>query len=332
MEERQFPFASVVLATGNNIRYRALLGALTCAIHDAPPPPSDRSLPDTRGAAAIIELDESGVPQCPDTARLLADRDCHVIAVGEAIEDDARACLLKLGIADVLPSSRLQVLPRYLSCCAPVPASPRTGSLLALQEAGTTVTLLSRVSARFGYAVDAVDSMDGLFEQARDRTPSIILVNLDCNGFEVERFVRRAHSDTHIRKAPLIAYKNNGAGIFVHELTSGLNRHTKAILDTREMLSLLVHLLFRAHASPRLRESAALARYDDLTVFSQSGIARIYGELGPDVCATEYLFNDTILGRVDDAIESVKSAFLKVAGLSWLVNERKQGPTCGAGV
>ncbi len=332
LEERQFPFTSVVLATGNNNRYRTHLGALACAIHDVQPPLSGSSLPDARAAAAIIELGESGVPRCPDTARLLADRDFHIIAVGEAADDDARVNLQKLGIADVLPSSRLQVLARYLACCAPVPGSPRTGSLLALERAGATVSLLSRISARFGYAVDTVDSMDGLFEQAGERTPSIILINLDCDGFEVERFVRRAHSDTHIRKAPLIVYKNTGSGIFVHELTSGLNRHTRAILDTGEMLSLLVHLLFRAHVSPRLRECAVLARFDDLIGFSQSGIARIYGELGPDVCATEYLFNDIILGRVDGALESVKSAFLKVAGLSWLVNERKQGPTCGAGV
>ncbi len=265
--------------------------------------------------AAVNDLHMKGIP---------------VIAYASAPVSGIRERCLALGIADILTGDALAGIAEYYAACNP--RSPAKGGILIVDDDPARVRILTSIITRFGYAVKAVDSMDAMFEQAALPGFHLNLMNIGTRKFSVEAFVKRAYSSAQIKKIPIIAYKCLKDGLFVHEITAGLNRYTKVILSPDELYGLLVNLLFRSEIAPAMKSLNKAVKTEELMPLASLSPGQIYFTLGTGLCSDPYILTGDTIGTIRTMAEKLRESFIRIEGIRWLVRDAKPGPTCGGGV
>ncbi len=299
------PLSGEAAATFNGLKASAGSLALICI-----GPESSQHL-----ATAVNELHTKGIP---------------VIAFSSAPASAIRERCLSLGIADVLTAETLCDIAEYYAACNPL-STPK-GGILIVDDDPARVRILTSIITRFGYAAKVVESMDAMFEQAALPGFHLNLMNIGTKKFSIEAFVKRAYASAEIKKIPIIAYKCLKDGLFVHEITAGLNRYTKVILSPEELYGLLVNLLFRSEIAPQMKSLNRAVKTEELLPLAALPPGQIYFTLGTGLWSDPYIFTGDTIGAVRSMAEKLRESFIRIEGVRWLVRDVKPGTTCGAGV
>ncbi|MCU0847635.1 MAG: hypothetical protein MUD12_07080 [Spirochaetes bacterium] len=240
----------------------------------------------------------------------------RVLCLSNRITRDLKEMLLEHGIVDLLDGDDPGRIASYL--LELLKERKAEDKIFVMDDDAASVSAIKNISARFSVETSVISSMDSLFENAGEG-PRLILVNLASKMLDLNLLIRKAYSDHSIRKIPFLVYKDMKTGLFVHEFISGLNRITKYILDTPEMLGLLARLFFRRDMMPLSHRLDGLLRTGDYTRFVDGNLSQVYFNneeilVQPDPVTNESF--EEIVG-VNDGL---KEGLIKIDGLRWLVS------------
>ncbi|MBP7582927.1 MAG: hypothetical protein KBA61_02755, partial [Spirochaetes bacterium] len=254
-----------------------------------------------------------------------------ILCLGNPSGDAERRELLDLGISDLLPTGDHSLAMKYAGAMIESGRECSRGRVLVLEEEGPFTRVLESITGRYGYSLDVVGSIDALFASVAEKPAELVLVNIGARGFDMAEFVKKAYSGAEIKKYPLIAYKDMKEGLFVHEVTTGLNRLTKTILSRDELLNLLITLFYRNETGPLLGEARALLDADSPVGADTSTLRRLFYAAGPELCTMTKIFDGGRFSLSLDTCAALYGAVLKTAGFTWMITPPRDCPTCGGG-
>ena len=255
-----------------------------------------------------------------------------IVCLAAAPGDMERRELLELGISDLLDPGDPEPAARYIAAITAIGKAAPGGKILSNEPQGPFAKVLGSIAERFGFALDLVGGADGLLAALADGPVELILVNIGARGFDITEFMKKAYSSPHIKKYPLLAYKDMAEGLFVHEITSGLSRLTKSILSRDELLNLLITLFYKNETGPLVAGARALLDADNPGGAGMSSLRRLFYATGPELCDMTAIFTGERFARSLEAGAALHRAIQKTAGFLWLISPPRTGPTCGGGV
>jgi len=322
----------VILATRDNSLYRRVL-----EVHGLPliehATPCERSPegPKSAGPGSYIIAEMAGSDIAPARDLRSACPGSDILCLAPVFEESMRGPLVDLGISDLLTRWDPAGLARLVGAMAVRRNLPLRGRIAVLEESASFRDILASIACRFGLTTEYASSIDELLEYLESNAVELILVNIGCRGFDMAEFVKKSYANSAIKKYPLIVYKDLAEGLYVHEITSGLNRLTKSILSREELLNMLVTLLFRVETDPLVREINALCGKEGRTGNNGSALRRLFYEAGTDLCDCEALFSEKRYTRYREVIGKLESAITITDPLRWLISPAKKRPTCAGG-
>ncbi len=243
---------------------------------------------------------------------------------------EIRKVLLQMGIADVFLAGRETALIRHLKSCHKNPATVK-GRLLIHDDNEAHLTILNTLLRRFHYEPVLCRNQEELFDRASDSMIQFTLINLSNQGFDVNSLVRKSYADSRFRSIPLLVYKNQDDGLFIHELISGLNRLTKVILNTEELYTLLIHLFFRKEFYPWTDKVHSFLNITGLRDFLQHTPSQIFHTMGAGLFQLDNLFEEGPYRDIEEMVEKMREILIKAESLRWLVMSNKPAISCGGG-
>lgn len=255
-----------------------------------------------------------------------------IICLADAPGDAERREILGLGISDLLPPGDPGLVADYISAIAGCRDMANRGRVLAHEKEGPFAKILGSITERYGYELERADNIDGILTGVADRPAELVLINIGTNGFDMAEFVKKAYSSPDIKKYPLVAYKNMEEGLFVHEITTGLNRLTRTIHSLDELLNLLITLFHKSETGPLVNAARALLDADGPAGADASTLRRLFYAEGPDLCVMTSLLDAGRFAKSLEAGAALHRSILKTAGLLWMITPPRECPTCGGGV
>lgn len=319
----------------DNPRYRNALLAAGYALREIDPQNPDDIVAAVRGAAVdsfvVVDVAEDNAENLRRILSCLTAKNLRVVAVGGPVSETTQSLLLAEGVADYLRGDDPARLARYLRVLQnplETRASQRDGFII-LEDDAVRRAVFRAIIGRYGYAVEMVSTIDDFFRCVNGAEHVAALVNLGAAGFDVSRFVRGAHACAKIKQLPVVPYKDAKEGIFVHEMTSGLNRITRVILSPDEAYSFLVNMLFRGELFPCAGVFNGEIKLDEHAAFMREPFQRIFYTMGVDVFTMENIVGDTDYDRMVSCVDSLRRACVRVDGLRWLVKNNHKVATCG---
>ena len=138
------------------------------------------------------------------------------------------------------------------------------------------------------------------------------------HDIDIKKLIRNTFISSEIKTTPVITFKEEDKGFFVHEIASGLSRLTKVILTFEELLSYLVDILFKKEIIPITTAINTATNQNENSYFSHNTLKQVYK------LEEEKLFSmDNIIGEIkmDSLLHLTKlleRTLLKVDGFKWL--------------
>ncbi len=320
----------VILATCDNSLYRRDLEAHGFSLGEytpgLTPPPLKSTGP---GPYIIAEIKGQNITALQDMKSAFPASE--ILCLVPSFEEKMRGPLIELGLSDLLKRWDPPGLASLVGAMAGRRGLPLRGRIAVLEESVSFLGILSSISSRFGFATENTPSINGLIDYLENNSVELVLVNIGCRGFDIAEFIKKAYANSAIKKYPLVAYKDLAEGLYVHEITSGLNRLTKSILSREELLNLLVTLLFRAETGPLINEINALHECEGLTGENGSTLRRLFYDAGTSLCECPEIFSENRYARYLDVNRKLEYALTITDPLRWLIGPSKKGPTCAGG-
>ena len=279
----------------------------------------------------LLELDTcgSGISGMePGTLASLAASTCLVCCAPE-LTVQARSRLISAGISDCLCGVGPNTAAAYVRALSEGAAEDR-GTFAVLDRDSTHLRIIRGIISRFGYRMRQTESIDDFYSYITMETPVMTLINL---GAEVDfnSFIRRSHSSP-IKKSPVIAYKDMGEGLFVHEVLNGLGRITKLILSPEELYRMLADMLLKksiitgTHKLNHSLEFEKYGHYHDMT------LQQVYYEIHPDPCGQKPFTAHNKSEKIMQELDCIRKLMVLGEGIKWLaLKGGEEKPICGAG-
>ena len=282
------------------------------------------------GASSMVVLDIEAVSL--ETSEHIIDlcrtQGAQVIIFSTVCDAELKKFLLRKGVADIFNERSVQYLWPYLSLLREQHGSSAAGTILILDDTPCVTDIIRSILQRFCYSTVITSTLQDFFEELPHIDPSLILVGLSTKKFDIQAFIKKAHGDPAVRRAPLIAYKKPDDGIYIHELISGISRYTKVILSPVELYSLLLHLIFRREIAPHLGTLSSSLDFTGFSMLSGSPLSQMYYNLGVDLCSEEYIFTEEKIPHIHRVIENISGSLIKVESIKWLAGNNETRATC----
>lgn len=265
----------------------------------------------------IIEVNDENI----ENSSVLIDavnRTGKVICITGKISDRLKKLLLEKGISDVILSGDIERLNSFLKVLKNE-ENNTSGKMLILENNNSIKKILDSILIRFGYKPVFVDSVDGMFGELNQIGIQFILINLGLQNLDLNELIRRSYSHSEIKKIPLISYKDMTKGLFIHEITSGLNRLTKVILSPDELYSFLVSLLFRKKIIPVVEIINRSVNFERLAHYSKKTLSQIYNSDKDNILSLNNHFNKDNIDEILQMNTRLENFIIKTYGLRWLI-------------
>ncbi len=288
-------------------------------VRDISLPFGDGSLREIEGASFGISFIDA-VPDLSERAgecyRALASKGPVLCRVKE-MKPEVKNFLLACGICDVVRDAHPEGIAALLDVVGEA-GTGDAGTFVVMDSNRAVRSVVGRIVERFDYRASYVDTTDTLVEKALRPGARFILVNLGSRDLDLRGLVRRFHDSTALRKVPVLAYKDMGDGLFVHELVGGLNRLTKYILGLDELYSLLVELLFRKEMIPLVSYLSRLVDMDENLCYEEGNLSQVFFLCEKKLFEQAGFVRDDRLTGMSKGVEGISKALRRVESLKWL--------------
>ena len=282
------------------------------------------------GKTSLVILDMKAADRnfSAHTIDLCREQGIHVITYSDKVDNDLKKFLLQKGIADIYNERSFQYFSSYVSLLRDQRTSGTAGSILILDDDPCVTAILRSILHRFHYTTVITPTLHDFFEELPRITPALILMGLSTKKFDIQAFVKTAHGDSSLKRAPFIAYKKPDDGIFIHELISGIRRYTKVILSPEELYSLLIHIAFRREIAPYIGSLSTSLDFSEFSMLTGAPLSQMYYNLGVDLCSAEYIFSEEKISQIHTIIDNISAAIVKAESIKWLTGDNETRATC----
>ncbi|MFH0976695.1 MAG: hypothetical protein V1874_13005 [Spirochaetota bacterium] len=279
---------------------------------------------------AVIEFIEDSMQRLENTINVLRKNSVRVVALAARINNNLREYFFKLGISEVLESNNADRVANYLDITEKN-SNKMYGKLLILEDNNERINILKTIIDRFNYSPVIAESIDQFFDSLNGVNIQLILINMGLKDFDLNYFLRRSFSSEMYKRIPVIPYKDKSEGLFIHEMISGLNKITKVILNTDEIYSFLVDILFRKELSPGINLLTETLDVESMNKFAIEPLNRLYMLMGTDIFSMKRIITKENIDIINGRIDSLRNLTVKVDGFKWLINEAMDASASIAG-
>jgi PleD family two-component response regulator len=250
------------------------------------------SLKKKRANYTLLEITDSEKTdrrKLAETVKVLYN-ETKLICLCEKITPFISGLLLENGIADCIEHFNTERIISYIKFLQTKP-SRKSGTFLILNDNESHTNMLNGIIRRFGYNTEFVSDTESLFSGLRDSMIIMIIMNLGTGKIDLNGIVRRAYSNSDIKKAPVVAYKSLEQGLFVHEVLNGLNRLTKIIYSPQELFCMLVDLLFKKEIMTLSSEFSSSLNLEKFRNYAVTPIPQLYYNTQGETFSGECIFS-----------------------------------------
>ncbi|MCL1865331.1 MAG: hypothetical protein FWF73_05910 [Spirochaetes bacterium] len=260
-------------------------------------------------------------------------KNSKLIILSETMTLDQKKILLKFGISDCITHFAPERIASYIKSLS-FKLEEKFGKFIILDDNTAHKNIINSIIKRFGYGTKFISTTEELFQVIGDSDNIMILVNIGTTDLDVNGLVRRSFANTDIKKNPVVAYKNMDQGIFVHEISNGLNKLTKVIFSPEELYSMLLDLLFKKEIISHTTSFMTSLRYDKNNSYFRKTLQQLYYENSLNIFGEESFFERDRIDSMVTLLEMMNETFLRAEGIIWLKqSEADQKKTvCGVGV
>ena len=242
---------------------------------------------------------------------------CEYIVATEEITPEQKDFFLQNGIACVIQTTEPEKISAYIKAMSST-APKNTGKMLVYDDKKNTSGIIRTITSRFGYETVFVDSTDSFFKSVTEGEYHFILVNLGCDNLDIAAFVRGCDSHPKIKASPLIAYKDAIDSLFIHEITSGINRYISYILSPEELYSFLLDILFKKEFMPLIKRLNIESHFTEFSRFCDDPLKRIYYEAKGNILTLSNILDKKSIFSISSAIADIEESLIRVSALNWL--------------
>lgn len=266
-----------------------------------------------------------------DKIRLLYDKS-KLVCLSDSITPELRKFLFKSGISDCITAFSTERIVSYIKILNSGNEA-RYGTFIILDDNELRKNMFNSIIKRFGYMTRFVLSADELFQAVKEPDVIMTLINIGTGGFDINGLVRQAYNSSEIKKNPVIAYKCMDQGLFIHEIVTGLNRLTKAILSPEELFCMLVDMLFKKEIASYTSSYIKTLKYEKIHSYAGKSLQQIYYENHVKTIRQESVFEKERIDSMIDLSGMIQRTLIKAEGILWLKQEEssQNRATCGAG-
>lgn len=277
---------------------------------------------------AFLDLQAADQSLSEFTIDLCRTQGARTITFSPEFDAGLKKFLLRNGVADIYNERSFKYFGPFISLLRERRSSDTAGTIIILDDDPRITGILKSILKRFSYMPVITSSLQEFFEALPLHTPSLILMGLSTKKFDIQAFVKTAHGNPSVRRAPLIAYKKPDDGIYVHELVSGINRYTKVILSPEELYSLLLHIMFRREIAPYMGTLSSTLDISSFSMLYNAPLSQMYYNLGVDLCSAEYIFTEEKITHLHDVLGKIHAAIVKAESIKWLAGNNETRTTC----
>ena len=309
----------IILITYRNSHFRDTLKWEQYDISEftMPVPDCEIACIDTTGAVSylVMEVNDENISTAGKIFGQIDGR-CRTVCLIPAISGRIKSFLLEHGISDIVEGTDPNVLAAYLKSLETV--EKQGSKILILEDNLSVKRILENIITAFDYMPVFHLTGDEVLESLKLQSVQLILINLGLKNFDLNGFIRKSCMRMDLKKIPLIAYKNMKEGILVHEVISGLNRLTKFILDTEELYSFLLDVLFRKKTMELVDSISKNIEYQNNSIFARDPLSQIYFSQGGRLFELDEMLEKSRIVSLKSSIDRLMGLFVRAEGLLWL--------------
>lgn len=314
---------NIHLFTGNNAVLQELLVGLNCI--PVPHELSDNGQPQAFEPFDIILYHVSDTSLKTAGQWIKINSACRQICITNEITPEQRNFFMKNGIAEVLCTSAPEQIIKYLDAVINYPETDK-GSMLVFTAESSKKAMITAILFRFGYKAAFVNSCDAFFELIQNEEFHLFILDLSTDGLDLNAFVRSCHACKEIKKSPLITFRDMSDGIFINELTSGLNKFSSYVLSVEELLSFLVNILFRLELMPLIKHLNEISRFMQFSGWCGESVGKIYYTIKDNILNLPDILSDERLSEIFSAAGDISRSIAGVSAFNWIMKQQEYAP------
>ena len=244
-------------------------------------------------------------------------KNSKLIILSETMPQDQKKILLKFGISDCITHFGPERIALYINNLNFKPEA-KPGKFIVLDDNMAHRNIINSIIKRFGYGTVFISEIEELFQAVGDSDNIMILVNLGTTGLDLNALVRRSLGSSDIKKNPVIAYKDMGEGLFIHEVINGLNKLTNVIFSPEELYSMLVDLLFKKEIISHTNPFITALQYEKNSLYFGKTLQQLYYENSSNAFKVESLFERDRMDSMTASLEMMRKTLIRAEGIIWL--------------
>lgn len=191
-------------------------------------------------------------------------------------------------------------------------------------------SIISGICRVLDYGTCFPESQDDFVEMINRRETQIALFNLENSELDLRRMVMETFRGNRVCHLPMVAYRRMEEGLFIHDLTGGLNRLTKVILTPEELYGFLIDFLFRARYYPLVNRLIKNSRMDETFTGEMENLSTYYFTNEEQVFHLSHLANPESVEILLRTTRQIREMLIRVESLRWLrPEENGETPSIG---
>ncbi len=248
------------------------------------------------------------------------NRKGKVIVVADSLSVALTDKLVMLGITDLYLKDDTVALLKYIlsETCR---EQNSYGSIVLFDDNEALSGMASSIISRFSFTPVLSDNQNDFLESLEIPDVQFILINLDAADLEISSIIKGTYSHPSLQRNPVIVYTGSATGPDVSDLLSGLNRLTRFILSSEELLSFLLDLLYKKEIMPLVEQVNRLVRFEANECCVRDPLRLIYYTKMESIFECENILGCPDYGQLQDVIQRIMDIMDRVHGIRWLRKE-----------
>jgi hypothetical protein len=247
----------------------------------------------------------------------------RTIFFGPPLSARNRTLLMERGYPEYLDYTDTRRIQAYLKTVLASRQS-ETCPVIAFDSDERSSSLVSGICRVLDYGFSFPGDQDDFVEMINRRETQIALFNLENSELDLRRLIMESFRGNRVSHLPMVAYRRMEEGLFIHDLTGGLNRLTRVILTPDELYGFLIDFLFRARYYPLVNRLVTNSRMDETFTGQMESLSTYFFSNEEQVFHLSDLANPDSVEVLLRTTRQIREMLIRVESLRWLRPEEQE--------